>query len=189
MDILSDWITTICLIAGSPLPNTFITESKKAKGKFVSALMWLVLAVFVINVYDFFVRGIFSVSLFLFTALLIPVDFLFFVFCINMLHMRLYNKKKDCYDELLYLIVAIFVLFIFVFSLFSQAPILGELISWAILIYAAVLTVLAVKSVTQLEFGHSIVVVSLSLILAVGGFFCFPAFFASIMQAVPSVLR
>jgi hypothetical protein len=116
VDILRDWLITIGMIIIKPLPQTFITESKKAKGKLLSSILWLVLAVIALNVHDFFVRGNFSVSLLLFMALLIPLDFLFFVFCINMLYMRLFNKKQDYYSELLYLIVAILIPFITILS-------------------------------------------------------------------------
>jgi len=122
-------------------------------------------------------------------VLLIPIDFLFFVFCINLLYMRLFNRKKDYYNELLYLIVASFIPFIAILSLLAQVPILGEILFWTMLVYSLVLTVLAVKAVTKLEFGQSVLVVFLGSILAIGGFFCFPAFFASITRAVPSVLQ
>jgi hypothetical protein len=189
VDTLRDWLITIGMIIIKPLPQTFITESKKAKGKLLSSILWLVLAVIALNVHDFFVRGNFSVSVLLFMALLIPLDFLFFVFCINMLYMRLFNKKQDYYSELLYLIVAILIPFITILSFLVQIPVLGDILFWTTLIYSLILTVLAVKAVTKLEYWQSVTTVVLGSALAMAGFFCIPAFFLSITRAVPSVLK
>lgn len=187
MDVLRDWLFTMSAIMIKPFPQTFIIESKKAKGKFSSATIWLVFIVISINIHVLLVQNAFSVFVLVFTILFLPLVFLFFVFCIHILYKRLFNRKKDCYTELLYLIVGIFTPCILILVLFNQVPIFGEILFWATLLYTLFLTIVAVKAITKLKIWQSITVVILGSVLAIAGFFCIPIFFLSIMRTVPKV--
>jgi hypothetical protein len=187
MDVLKDWLVTFGMIIIKPLPQTFLMESEKAKGKFTSAFIWLVFVVILMNIHVFLVRKTFLIPAFLFTILFLPIVFLFFVFCIHMLYKRLFKRKKDYYTQLLYLIVGIFVPFTIIYVCFAQIPVVGEVLFWTTLIYTLILTVVAVTAVTKLKIWQSIAVVLLGSVLAIDGFFCIPAFIFSIMQTVPRV--
>jgi hypothetical protein len=188
MDNLRDWLITFSMIVIRPFPQTFITEAKKAQGKFSSAIVWLVAIVIATHLSSYLVfQRMSHPATILLSILFIPIAFLFFVFCLHRLYQLLFGRKKELYQEFLYLTVGIFVPFILLNLCVSFLPEVGEILSWVTLLYPIVLTFLAVKAITNLRFWQSIVIVLLSLLLATAGFFLIPAFILSLMNAVPRV--
>jgi hypothetical protein len=188
MNELKDWLGTFGKIVMKPLPKTFVAEAAKAKGKFQSAVAWLVFAAIAINIYVFLLPDhYFSLFVLLASIIIVPIVFLFFVFCVHLLGQRLFDRRKDHYSELLYLAVGIFVPYVFLDFLITSLPIVGDTLSLVTPLYPLVLTVIAVVAITKLKTWQSIVVVSLASVLATAGAFCIPVFIFGIMGAVPGI--
>ena len=174
MDEIKDWFMTFGRIIENPFPTTFLVEAKKAKGKFAGAIAWIAfVAVFAeANVLILIER--FSVSRILKALLFAPIVFIFSVFCIHMFYQKFFGRKKYYYEELLYLIVGIFVPFMLASILASNIPIIGVVVSLMILAYAVILTVIAVKAITKLKIWQSVIVVFSGLVVAAIGYFVIP---------------
>ncbi len=185
---LRDWLGTFGMIVIRPLPSTFVKEAKKAEGKFASAVVWLVLVVLAAHVWLYLVTGspdalLAAVA----TVFLIPIAFLFLVYCIHMLQQRLFRKKAYHYPELLYLLVGICVPIAVVNVILGRGA-LADILFWVICAYGLVLAVMAVAAVTRLRIWQASIAVVLSLILAAGGFVCIGLFIISLIQTVPRVI-
>ena len=181
MDVIQDWLTTFGLVMIKPLPQTFVIESKKAKGKFSTALMWVAFVAVVVDIQTLIIKNYFSVSKILKSILFTPVVVLISVFVVHLLYQRLLGKKKDLYSELLYLIVGIFVPFVIVSLFVNQIPVVGKALFWATLAYPLILIVIAVKTITELKIWQSIMIVFLGSVVAVIAYFSIPILFSSIM--------
>jgi hypothetical protein len=189
MNHLRDWLVTFGMMIIKPFPETFIVESQKAKGKFLSAVVWLVLIVvgMVIHTYVFTNRT-YRIHEIIGVTLYLPIIFLLFVSCVHLLYQRLFHIQKYYYPELLYLFVGIFIPFMFI-NLFINSlwGVVADIFFWVLSIYPFVLMTIALKTITELSVWQSSLVIVLSFILALAGFFCAPAFLISINQSVSSI--
>lgn len=190
MDILKDWFTTFGMILIKPLPQTFVKESAKAKGKLPGIVGWLIFITTLESIYYFTFRRFFSLALLLESVLLLPVVFLLFVFCVYKFCQKLTGRKKDYYSELLYLIVGICVPFsIISFGVAYIPGIIGYILGWITSIYPYILIIIAVKAITRIKIWQSFIVCSLSLIVAMIGFVCILFFFQGLMTTMPRVFN
>jgi hypothetical protein len=187
MEVLNDWLITFGMIAIKPLPETFVIESKKAKGKFSTAIAWVAIVAVLIDIQTMLIKNYFSVSKILKSVLFMPIVVLFAVFSIHWLYQRLFGRKKDLYSELLYLIVGIFVPFVVISFLVNQIPIIGEALFWITLAYPLILTVIAVKTMTKLKIWQSVLIIFLGSVVAVIGYFVIPILLTSLMFFTPRV--
>ncbi len=179
METIKDWLDTFSMIIIKPLPQTFVLEAQKAKGKFTSAVVWIALTAVAAQ----FLGGLFSLSKLIKAFLFTPIVFLFFVFCIHTFYQRFFGRKKFYDEELLYLAVGIFVPFVIVGFLATYIPVFGEVLSWAVLAYPIILTVIAVTAITKLKIWQSAIVVFSGLIVATIGYFIIPALILSLMSS------
>jgi len=187
MATLRDWFSTFKQILFSPTQATFALEAGKARGKLASAIVWLdILVVFGVLDDYFLNRRWPSIFTMLFVMLIFPIILLFFVFCLHFLYQRLFHRKKDCYAELLYLFVGIFVPFMIangIAVLFHGS--IAKIIAGGLLIYPFILLIVALKAVTRLTLWQSILTVLLGSLIAAVGYFCIPIFFLSLMNTIP----
>jgi hypothetical protein len=183
MDDMKDWLTTFGMIVTKPFPATFIAEAEKAKGKFKSAIAWVALVSFVLELNYLIVIGHFSLSGILKAILFVPIVFIFSVFCIHMFYQRFFGRKKDYHEELMYLIVGIFVPFTLASVIVGYIPVIGMPVSWVVLVYAVILTVIAVKTIAKLKIWQSAIVVFSGLVVAVIGYFVIPILIFGVMSS------
>ncbi len=186
MTTLFDWLTTIGMIFIKPFPKTFLSESGKAKGKLPSAIAWIVLIVISFHLLLYIAyRFVYPVFTILASILLVPVIFLFYVFCVHILYKRLFHRKADHYDELLYLMVSIFVPFTLVAILLLLIPKVGSALSIISMIYAVMLVAIAVKTITKLSIAKALITVIFGTLIALLGYILIPAFVFGLMNTVP----
>jgi hypothetical protein len=183
MDEMKDWLTTFGMIVAKPFPSTFIAEAEKAKGKFNSAVAWVALVAVILEANYLVVIGHFSLSGILKAVIFVPNVFIFSVFCIHMFYQKFFSRKKDYHEELLYLIVGVFVPFTLASIIFGYIPVIGVPLSWVALAYAVVLTVVAVKTITKLKVWQSAIVIFSGLIVAVIGYFVIPILIFGVMNS------
>ncbi len=179
MEVAKNWLVTFSRIIIRPLPQTFVVESQKAKGKFTSAMAWIALTAVIVQ----FLSGSFSLSKLIKAFLFTPIVFLFFVFCMHAFYQRLFGKKKYYDEEMLYLSVGTFVPFVLVGFLTTYIPVIGGVLSWIALAYPVILTVIAITAITKLKTWQSAIVVFSSLVLATIGYFIIPAIILSLMSS------
>jgi hypothetical protein len=92
------------------------------------------------------------------------------------------------HDEILYLTTAVIVAISLIALGFSLIPgIVGRILMWATLVYLIVLLAVAVKAITKLSMGQTLVTVILSLIVAGGAFACSPFLMASLTGGVEGI--
>jgi hypothetical protein len=183
MNEMKDWVTTFGVIVAKPFPATFIAEAEKAKGKFNSAVAWVALVAVILEVNYLIALGHFSLSRILKAVLFVPIVFIFSVFCIHMFYQRFFGRKKDYHEELLYLIVGIFVPFTLAATFVAYIPRIGEFLSWMAVGYAIILTVIAVKAITKLKVWQSAIVVFSGLVVAIIGYFVIPILIFGVMSS------
>jgi hypothetical protein len=190
MEILKDWFITFGKILVRPSPNTFREEAEKANGKLISSILWVVFSVIFTHSFNYIVHGTYQDAFMIVaTILFVPIAFLFMVFCIHFLYQRLFHRKKDHYDEILYLAVAIFVPFGILPEFISLIPALN--VSWltfVFIIYQVLLLIIAVKAITNLRVWQASVVVVLGVIVGAAGFICIPAFLINFMYEMPELM-
>jgi hypothetical protein len=190
MSVLLDWITSFGKILGKPTPQTFRQEAEKAKGKTNSAfvLLFLFLPLSCVILHHFFrfpcspddLPAEFIMSIFF------PLLFYFYVLFTNFLYKRLFKRKKDYVDELLYLYVIIFYL-CYIFNVAtSYIPVIGFYLSWGTYLYFIILNILALRSLTKLKLWQSTITVIISLLIGLIGVILIPMFIFSLMRTVPS---
>ncbi len=188
MDDLKDWLRTFGRVVIRPLPSTFLEEAEKANRKFASAVGWLAFVVVVVHLYLFVVTRVPDTLLAaLATVFLVPITFLFFVFCVHLIYRRLFRRKEDHYEELVYLLVGIFVPFVFV-NLLVGVYVPSNIPLYVALIYTTGVMVVAVGAITKLKLWQAALTIMLSLTVASLAFFCIGAFIVSLIGTVPRML-
>jgi hypothetical protein len=186
METLKDWLVTFGKIIIRPSAGTFRTEAKKAKGKLGSAIAWIVLQTVAYHLINFVARGFTDPMDSVFAMLFIfPIEFIFFVFCLHLMGKRLFHLEQDHYEEIVYLMAGILLPFMSFSYLVGLLPDIGTILGWAITMYIPVLMVIAIKAVTRLRVGQTIVVVVLSVLLAGVGALCIPLFFFRFLSTIP----
>ncbi len=183
METIKDWLDTFSMIITKPSPQTFVIESRKAKGKFASAVAWIALTAVVVQLTIYNLGDFFSLFKLIKAFLFTPIVFIFFIFCIHTFYQRFFGRKKYYDEELLYLAVGIFVPFVIVGFLTMYIPVVGRALSWIALAYPVILTVIAVAAITKLKIWQSAIVVFSGLIAATIGYFIIPALILSLMSS------
>lgn len=184
MEVVKDWLVTFSRIIIKPLPQTFVVESKKAKGKFASAVAWIALTAVVVQLIIYNLGGFFSLSGLIQAFVFTPIVFLFFVYCMHAFYQKFFGRKKYYDEEMLYLSVGIFVPFVLVGFLIAYIPVVGGVLSSIVLVYPVILTVIAVTAITKLKIWQSVIVVFSSLVLAAIGYFIIPILIYSLMSSM-----
>ena len=189
MDMFKDWVTTFWKVVIKPVPETFVNEASKAKGKFSSAVAWLSFLAVLIHLSVFLLFDyVYPLWVTISTILFVPITFLVFVFFTHLFYQRLFHRKKDYQAEFLYLTVGISVPFVVIGSIVPVVPQIGTTLAWISLLYPIILMIIAVRAITKLYVWQATVTVFLGLFFSVLGFLCLPVFFFSMMNAVPGVL-
>jgi hypothetical protein len=185
---LKDWLGSFWEITVRPSQTTFINESRKTKGKFVSVIGWLIFVATFTHVYVYVVyKQFFAPAVIVLTFIVIPIVFLLFAFWLDTICRRAFHRQKSYYDEFLYLTVVIYVPYTIWSSLLSLVPSVGNYLWWASLLYLVIMLTIAVKSLTKLKTWQAATTVILGLVLGILGLICLPAFILSLTRAVPSV--
>ena len=189
MSAFKDWLITFGMIIIKPVPDTFLEESKKAKGKLPGVIAWVVFATCIahLSIYLNF-HYVYSLGTIILTIIVFPVILLFFVFCVHRLYQRSFHRNKDYYQELLYIMVGIFVpIFGIMSSLISLIPQIGEAFSIILSVYSVFLAIIAVKAITKLKLWQAGVSVVVGFVLAAAGVLVIPAILLSLMSTIPRV--
>ena len=186
METLKDWLGTFGKIIVHPTAGTFRDEAKKAPGKLGSAIAWIVVFVITYQVVEY-VAGELLIDMYsaFVNVILLPIGFLFFVFCIHLLVKRLFHRKQDHYEEILYLSAGIMLPFMALNILTGRIPVVGLILSWVVDVYTLGLMVIAIKAVTGLKAGQAIRVVLLGSLMAGVGFLCIAIFLLQFLDTIP----
>ncbi len=88
MDVLIDWLITFGTIMVKPLPQTFAVESKKAAGKFSTAVAWIAIVAVLVDIQTMLTQDYFSLSQVLKSILFTPIVVLVAIFFIHWLYQR-----------------------------------------------------------------------------------------------------
>ena len=186
METLKDWLVTFGKIIIRPSAGTFRTEAKKAKGKLGSAIAWVVALTIAYHLINYVVRGCTDpIDYVLSTLFIVPIQFIFFVFCIHLLGKRLFHLKQNHYEEIVYIMGGILLPFMSINYLVGLIPDIGSILNWPVILYIPVLMVIAINAVTNLKVGQTIVVVVFSLVLAGVGALCITLFFFRLISTIP----
>lgn len=189
MKELKDWLVTFWKVLTRPLPDTFIQEAEKADGKLLSVWGWLVFVYLSVLLGVYFTYGrLPPVPAMLLLFMLFPLVFLVFVFGIHLVSQKVFHRKKNHYNQLLYLMTAIFVPFTIVDLFVGYLPNVGVYLHGVIVFYMVALMVVAVKTIVKLRAWESIVTILLALLLAAGGMVCIPIFVLSLIGVLPRLL-
>lgn len=185
------WLYTFWRILIHPLPTTFIEEAKKAQNKLTVVVVWIEIGIALVYFLEFLAtRYIPSLRTVLSAVIFLPIIFLFYVFSVNLVYMRVFHRRRNIYNELLYLMTSILLITIVFSSMFSflpRTPIIFDYISFLPFLYGFILIIITVHAVGKMKFWQATVTVFLSTVLAVAGFLCIPAFIGSLMNTVPQV--
>ena len=188
MHIVTDWFVSIFKIFFFPTEKTFLEEAQKADGKFWGAVVWLVLlTLFGVWFLVFNFGATYNPFAILAIILLLPIIFLFYVFCIHLIYQRFFHRKKYVYNEILYLMVCIIAPITVVNSYAGLIPNFGTTASWVTILYGAFLVIAAIRAVCKLTIPQSIAVFVFATILGGVGFFCIPTFFMGLLGSVPGM--
>ncbi len=186
--ILTDWLDTIWNLLAHPGPDTFQQEAKKAPGKLVSALIWVVAAVTVVALGTTLIYrlplDLGTIAILWFFA---PIAFLFFSFSLDVMYRKVYGAKQSLYDEFLYLITALLVPFMLLSFLLSLVPVAGPYLGWLIWLYPIFLLVQIIRALTRLKPGQAVALTVLSILLGGAGGFCLPLFLLAMSGVMPGV--
>lgn len=188
MNVLHDWLFAFRTILTKPSSQSFEKTAKKASGKTSSIIVAIVCFTVFIFVHAYFAENIiFSPSTYLLSLIGFPLLFFLTVFWMEVFRKKLFRRKKSYYDELLFIVTVVLILFGFISSLLSIIPGIGRILSIMVNIYQVVLIVIALSSITNLKIWHSILTVTASMIVTVGSFSCILAFMISMIGTVPRV--
>jgi len=173
-ETLTDWLGTFWKILILPTPETFRTESKKADGKFASAVGWLVfLAVYLyILIGVVLARVTLSIPTFLGLALAVPLAVILAASAMSFILQRVFERKGYLFDKVMYLGVSVLVPVFFVFaslSLFIPANIF-VFITYIFLFYQVALLTIGIKVIADIEYWQAFVSVFLSSVVGLAAF-------------------
>lgn len=189
MDTLNDWLSTLWKILTEPSSATFLAAAKRAKGKFITSMLWLIAIAALYYVRSRSITGDnLGIMLLFLVVIALPISVLVCVTSIHFFLKRVFHHKADHYDEILYLTVAVIIVVSLIVLGFSLIPgIVGRILTWAALVYLVVLLVVAVKSIAKLMLWKALVSVIVSLIVAGGAFVCSPFLVASLTGGVEGI--
>jgi len=173
-ETLIDWLGTFWKVLTLPTPKTFLAEAKKADGKFVSAVGWLVfLAIYLYIMASIAVdRTPLSVSILMTLALGIPCAVILATSTAHAICRRVFRRKEYLYDKMLYIVVAILFPIFLIFSplsIFIPGSVFAFLI-FILLIYQVALLTIAITTIAGIEYWQGLVIVFLSLLVGILAF-------------------
>jgi hypothetical protein len=176
MKIFRDWLVTFGLIIIKPLPQTFITEAKKAKGKFTSSILWLGLTAILFLIYSWHIfKQSPSLLTYWFTNLelffTIPIAFIVFVYCIHRFYQRFSINGKNVHMKLFYVCCGIFVPCLLIILGMRFIPTVGKLLSWFFLIYSLMLIENAIITITKMKTWQAIIALIASCLIGIFSLF------------------
>lgn len=169
MKTLLDWFGTFWNILISPTPSTFRQEAQKAHGKIASAGVWLVLfAIYMAVMIDWAFDGTLTTPNIAIIVALLPTVVILFVVVLNILCYRIFGRK-DHFTELLYISVAILVPIFVIFAPLAAfvAPQIFSLLGFILILYQVAQLTIGVKTITEIEYWQSFVIVFLSIIAGI----------------------
>ena len=169
-ETLLHWFGTFWKVLLVPTPQTFITEAKKAEGKFASAIVWLVFyAIYVVAMASLAIGSMISIPTWLTVAFLIPLAVILFTSVINFICQRIFDQKGYIYEKLLYLTVAILLPVFIIFAPISAliAPEIFKILGFILLFYQVALLTIAVKTIASIEYWQAFVTVVVSIIAGI----------------------
>ena len=186
---LRKWLLSFWLVLVKPLPKTFRSITQDVKDIFGGSVAWItfITIVFFITIGQLgYYEGRIFVNLVV-AVFLIPVWILLFVYLLHHFNQKLFHSEVYCYEELLYIIVVIYV----VTTLINLMPIVfhfdNRLLNLALIIYPLGLVIVGFKSITKVNIWQSTLNVFISLVISVVGFVFIGFFLISLIQIVPSV--
>ena len=193
---LKDWITTFWRVLVSPTSKTFIAESQKAKGKFSSAIGWMIFFAIYLFIFSTIAFKQVQVIGLIFVILAFPLALIILTYVMHFVYQRVFKRNKYLYDELLYINVAILLPIQFLFVPISiiiypslPTPTMGSILNYGIFLYQIALLVRAFTSITNLKYWQSIVTILISISISILVFLCTIPFFYSLIGGVNNTLR
>jgi hypothetical protein len=163
---IKTWVVDSGKIIYKPTQKTFDEVSKNAKGRFIEAVVWIVITGIIVTSLGYQ----FSISLIerlLLSAIALPIGILVQVFWIHTIYQKVFRRKKYKYDELLYSIAMILVTPSLLSSVLIYIPKIGPIIMQMTGIYQLVLGLLAIRAITKLNLWQSFITLVMSLLMAV----------------------
>jgi hypothetical protein len=172
-ETLTDWLRTFWKLLTSPTPKTFVSESKKAKGKFRSAVAWLMFLAVYSFIFSIFLLGQAFIIGFVGMLVVIPLTVILFSFVMNFVYQRLFKGKQSVYDKLMYLNTGILLPIQFLFVPVSTLVLVplasitfNAIVTDVVLFYQFALIMIAFQSITSLRFWQTAITVTLSFFAA-----------------------
>lgn len=172
-ETLTDWLRTFWELLTSPTPKTFISESKKAKGKFRSAVAWLMVFAVYSFIFSIFLLGQAFIAGFVGMLVVIPLTVILFSFVMNFVYQRLFKGKQSIYEKLLYLNTGILLPIQFLFVPVSTLVLVplasitfNAIVTDVVLFYQFALIMIAFQSITSLRFWQTAITVTISFFAA-----------------------
>lgn len=159
-ETLLDWLGTFWRVLVAPTPKTFLQEAKKADGKFVSAVVWLVVyALCIFGVASIVAGSMLSIPALLMLLFLVPMVVILFISVLNFICQRIFHRKAYIYDKLLYLTVSILLPLFMIFALISAflPPDVFKVLIFLLFFYQVILLTIAVKGIAAIEYWQSFV--------------------------------
>jgi 4-amino-4-deoxy-L-arabinose transferase-like glycosyltransferase len=188
---LFDWFGTFWKVLVSPTPVTFRDEAQKAHGKFASAGLWLFLfSIYIAILINWAVVGTLTFTSIVAIVAMIPTAVILFAAVLNFFCSRLFHRK-DHYDELLYVTVAVLLPIFIIFAPLAAfiAPPIFSLIGFILLLYQVAQLTVAVKTIVNIEYWQSFVTVVLAIMVGiVMGFIIFVMIFSTVSPQMPRLL-
>lgn len=186
-ETLFDWFGTFWKILISPTPSTFREEAQKAPGKFGSASVWLFLfSIYLAILINWALEGTLTLPNIVTIIVLIPLVVMLFAAVLNLLCRRMFNRK-DHFDELLYIGVAVLVPIFVIFAPLAAfiAPQIFSLLGFILMLYQVAQLTIAVKTIVNIEYWQAFVTVFLSIMVGIVlGFIAFVLIVATVSPFV-----
>ncbi len=193
--MFNEWFTDFWRVLISPTPNTFKEIAKHAKDKFSGGVVWVLLAILTDRIFLWISSATeesdsvaFAWTL-VFNLIAVPLLFIFFSYFLNFIYKKMFNRKKDCHEEVYYLSILIFIPLFFATAVLRFFPPVVMWVTWIILGYQLILLVIAVKTLTHLKAWQALVSVLVSLPLTLFAFICFAAWIPSLMDSTSNLMR
>jgi hypothetical protein len=159
------WFLDSLKVVFKPTQVTFDEVCQNAKGRFVESLVWIIITSSVINLLNHQIStGL--IEIVLWGLIIFPVGISLLVFWIHTVYQKVFRRKKNKHDELMYCVAMIFVATTWISFAISHIPEVSPFISRYMWIIQLVLGLLAVRSITKLNVWQSLITLLISLLLA-----------------------
>ena len=160
------WFVDSLKVVFKPTQSTFDEVSRNAKGRFIESLVWIIITSSLINLLTHQISTVLIVIL-LWGLIIFPVGISLLVFWIHTVYQKVFRRKKNKHDELMYSVAMIFVTTSWLSTGLFFIPEVGPIISQYMWIYQLILGFLAIRAITKLNIWQSFVTLVISVLLAV----------------------